>query len=351
MYQTKNLGLNITEIEKDSVQPFSFETDLGANFKAIDEKTLSHRNITNCLLEVPQNIKLELSDGTLTLKEGSKVYIPNGFEADGTTKKFDEFIVNNDILLSDTSGIANGKQGLFYIDTESAIHYYDLSIVFSGSTAPSTSAVWYDTANNKIIESRDDGVTWEKQGCLPLCIFTSNGTNIASIDQVFNYFGYMGSTVFILPGVKGLVSNGRNEDYTSKNTVFEVSRVLQATNLGEGSIYCPVFVNIDNTVARAYVYFEQETTPDITTTAIAVWFNPSENKHYWAWKNKSINEWTEYKAFNIGKITINSLNVITSVYPKTPFRAVDYNDYQSKITELETKIATLEAAVEALQGS
>ena len=34
--------------------------------------------ISNCLLEVPQNIKLELNNGTLTLKAGSKVIVPNG---------------------------------------------------------------------------------------------------------------------------------------------------------------------------------------------------------------------------------------------------------------------------------
>lgn len=40
--------------------------------------------ITNCITEIPQDIKLELKDGTLTLKAGSKVYIPNGFEANST---------------------------------------------------------------------------------------------------------------------------------------------------------------------------------------------------------------------------------------------------------------------------
>ncbi len=68
MYQTKNMGLNITEMPKDTLNAFSFHTDLGYNFEAIDNLALSHRNITNCLLEVPQDIKLELVDGVLTLK-------------------------------------------------------------------------------------------------------------------------------------------------------------------------------------------------------------------------------------------------------------------------------------------
>lgn len=41
--------------------------------------------ITNCITEIPQDIKLELNNGTLTLKAGSKVYVPNGFETSTKT--------------------------------------------------------------------------------------------------------------------------------------------------------------------------------------------------------------------------------------------------------------------------
>ena len=51
---------------------------------------------TNRILEIPQDIKLELNNGTLTLKAGSKLYRPNGFEADGTTPKFDEVVITVD---------------------------------------------------------------------------------------------------------------------------------------------------------------------------------------------------------------------------------------------------------------
>ena len=44
---------------------------------------------TNRILEIPQNIKLELNNGSLVRKAGSKFYIPNGFETDGITPKFD----------------------------------------------------------------------------------------------------------------------------------------------------------------------------------------------------------------------------------------------------------------------
>ena len=59
---------------------------------------------TNRILEIPQDIKLELNNGTLTLKAGSKVYVPNGFEADGTTPKFDVVNVQSDISLQSYNG-------------------------------------------------------------------------------------------------------------------------------------------------------------------------------------------------------------------------------------------------------
>ena len=36
-----------------------------------------YTHITNCITKIPQDIKLELVDGTLTLKAGSKIYDGN----------------------------------------------------------------------------------------------------------------------------------------------------------------------------------------------------------------------------------------------------------------------------------
>ena len=50
-----------------------------------DNKYLGTYNITNCVIEEPQRIKLDLTDGNLTLKKGSELFIPNGFEEYGVT--------------------------------------------------------------------------------------------------------------------------------------------------------------------------------------------------------------------------------------------------------------------------
>ena len=327
MYQTKNLGLNITEIDKDKLQPFSFKLDLGDNFEAIDAKTLSHRNITNCLLEIPQDIKLELIDGTLTLKEGSKVYVPNGFEADGVTKKFDVVEIESDITKIST---VNATTFLCFDITLNTLRNRKVAESYSGNTKPTstTYAYWYDTTNNRIGVSEDGGVTWTYGCSLPLAILTESITQITSIDQVFNGFGYIGSTVFALPGVKGLCTNGRNTDLTLKHTNLTVSKVILGDWGAEGSngsAYC--IIKSNNTLGKSTAGFEL-----------------SKNGNLF---DKSVGN--AIQGFVFAKIESTN-GTIKNLNPYYPFRAVDYNDYQTKITELETKIATLEAAVQALQG-
>ena len=72
--------------------------DLDNLTEAGEKHFVNKSQITNCLLEVPQRIKLELNDGVLTLKAGSEVIVPNGFEADGTTPKFDYVDIESDVI-------------------------------------------------------------------------------------------------------------------------------------------------------------------------------------------------------------------------------------------------------------
>ena len=66
------------------------QSDNSGKFLTTDGNTTSwnnavdYSNVTNCITKIPQDIKLELNNGTLTLKAGSKVYVPNGFEQDQT---------------------------------------------------------------------------------------------------------------------------------------------------------------------------------------------------------------------------------------------------------------------------
>lgn len=176
-------------------------------------------NVSNCITNIPQDIKLEFNNNTLTLKAGSKVYVPNG------VNNFDVINIESDIsrdfygsstvqvyLITDTLGLAGASN------------------VVSGTTVPSSgSGLFYNLTTN-IIKTYTNGTEGTQVYSFPLCVITMESNQITSIDQVFNGFGYIGSTVFALPGVKGLIPNGRNADGTLKNTAVTISSVQTVTN-------------------------------------------------------------------------------------------------------------------------
>lgn len=287
---------------------------------------------SNCLTYIPEDIKLELNNGTLTLKAGSKVYVPNGFTGESTettitetyecftssfsgvvyyyylkkpykvgdfaymegdgkqtssvddlvvseyyyiqsintdgsltmnisgadfattitrypagdltttitevipsgTPIFDEVVISKDYTFSTAW---NDKRMLFIrhnSDTDKYIDGYPVGQCHSGSTAPTGSQwmFWYDTSSNILKRTSDSGTTWDNYYSFPICIYNSDNGGITSIDQVFNGFGYIGSTVYALPGVKALIPDGLNQNGTYKSIEVTTSKVQIQTQAG-----------------------------------------------------------------------------------------------------------------------
>ena len=253
--------------------------------------------VSNCITEIPQDIKLELNNGTLTLKAGSKVYVPNGFESDGTTNKFDVKIIGQDLTVT----FDNTRQkGVIISPNNTMVHGNLADHFISSSTAPSISwGYWYDLTNNQI-KWTNDGTTWISGYSLPICIATGTKGSVTSIDQVFNGFGYIGSTVFALPGVKGLIPNGRNADGSLKSIEFTVNNVLTITQTSDRNYY----ITLNSNSIAAPTYSE---------------FGFDEENNYITFNNTKIN------LCNAGNITYSN-GKITSFTPKTVFHALDYND-------------------------
>ena len=219
-------GGTIPEVNNDTNQQVL--SNNGTDLLWRDEQ-VGYKQISNCITEIPQDIKLELnSDYSITLKAGSKLYIPNGFETDGTTKKFNTKIIESDINFN-ALNYATDQHIMCLLPTNLIQALILKTQQFSGDTAPTvtnTYAYWYDTANNIIKYTTDNGSTWINGCSLPFDLVSiTKDTGITSIDQVFNGFGFIGSTLFILPGVEGLAPNGRNEDGTLNNTIIKSSAI------------------------------------------------------------------------------------------------------------------------------
>lgn len=257
-----------------------------------------NNKITNCITEIPQDIKLELSSGTLTHAVGSKFYTPDGTAHTVST--------SSSVPIASSDGqhfvYCAGSSGVLQAISATSL----VSRAASGSSLPADGtdySVFLNTSDSKIY--RYTGGAWsEWVVSFPLGIVTVSGGVITSIDQVFNGFGYIGSTVFALPGVKGLAPNGRNADGTLKNTEFTVSSVLTTTD--------------SSSVTSGLEYYLGSTS--INRAPFGTYFYDAESNNIF--DNSGIRQ-------NIILIAPSAYRIsgtVASFNPKQVFHALDYND-------------------------
>lgn len=213
---------NIAAIQ-DAPNQAQAAADSAALAKQYADDKINQNHISNCITEIPQDIKLELNNGKLTLKAGSKVYVPNG---SGT---FNAVTIAQDISRSAFGTDTGNNRYIFPVYSNGVItgmSWGSLTNVSSGITPP-TSGTFYNTSTN-YINNYSGGSVVDQRG-FPIGMITLSSGTPTSIDQVFNGFGFIGSTIFALPGVKGLIPNGRNDDGTLKNIEVSVPSVKLLT--------------------------------------------------------------------------------------------------------------------------
>ena len=263
---------------------------------------LDYTNITNCITKIPQDIKLELENGTLTLKAGSKVYVPNG------VGKFDVVTIASDIKYTYTFVPSSDTFMMLFINQSGTAFVNSRleSSCFSGKTQPKGRYInWYNTEENRMYSIAENSTINDSGFSFPIARIIQGSDGVTkSIDQVFNGFGYIGSTVFALPGVEGLIPNGRNED---------------------GSLN-----NIKLTTTSVFTYTPTTGTYDVLLTLASDSFSWDSSDRYDAENNYNIND-----AGIISQLILGYANVvsgkITSFSPKTSFHAVDYYDYAREV--------------------
>lgn len=284
---------------------------------------INQTHITNCITEISQDIKLELNNGTLTLKAGSTYYKCDGSFTKVTTSQ--DYSKTN---------VSNGYRLVFFTGNG-----FDIPLIQdcnSGTSEPTTGKKWFNTSNY-ILYSGGSG-NWQQKTnySLPLAIITVSDGTITSIDQVFNGFGYIGSTVFALPGVKGLIPNGRNNDGTLKNIEFTTKKVLTLTGSGSNKgvgIYLKS--NELQFYGRSYKTFKSLS--DVPTNFSGIGFIIDDNLLYTFDSGVSKN----HQAYCVGGVYDWTDNKISSFIPKTVFHASDFND-----VALKQDLATIPHIVE-----
>lgn len=293
-------------------------SNLSTTGQSILDSKLDKTQITNCILEIPQNIKLEFVDGVLTLKSGSVVVVPNG--KSGSTLLFTQRTIPNDIsasVLSNGSGLTQ-----IMVNINNTFAPNSVNMVSSGDTAPSSGQIWYDTTNNLIKSSSDNGSSWNTTVgvSLPIGLITRDTGTITSLNQIFNGFGTIGSTFFSLPNVKGLIPNGRNTDGTLNNIEYNPTTVQIFTEPATFSYKDKMlFLGYNGRiVATAVYYFEgleadKPTSFSLNPAGRVVYYSKDTNKLYTTLSN-NVN-WISISGVYSGRSTWNHLSKQYSFIP------------------------------------
>lgn len=275
----KNISLTPANINLSNL------TDDGANI------TNWSANVSNCLVYVPQNIKLTLSSGTFTLASGSVLY-----KADGTAST-----TTTDQTLTPSLGTFTGKMLIFATTAGVMQNPVDVSKITSGTTepvSPNNLDVFFNTSTKTIrLYNNGNWIDWPV--CCPIAEISVSSGTITSF-QVFNGFGYMGSTLFMLPGLSGLRPNGRKADGSLNNIKLTVNNIRFST-LSQTYNNASIVVATSGNGAGNYTYDEV-------------------NNHVLA-SNGDI----QLDRFMAGWISTTS-GTITSLRLKSVFHAVDYNN-------------------------
>lgn len=207
-------GGTIPEVNTDTNQQVL--SNDGTNLSWRNEQ-VGYNQITNCITEIPQDIKLEINNGTITLKAGSKVYNGNGV-LKTTTTDISRANANYDgqVLIALSKDFDVLLTGFVPGETVSEL-----------PTSTASFKIYYNTTDKKCYLDTTDG--WQECS-LPIALGTSTVSSWVSIDQVFNGFGFVGSTIFALPGIKGLSPNG-NDSLTGikKNNIISIENILTYT--------------------------------------------------------------------------------------------------------------------------
>lgn len=292
---------------------------------------------------IPHDIDFEIVNGTTpTLYAGSEVWVPYGKAApalnigdslnsgiitaiswDGA-KLFYKVKYDTDLSIDITSDPANAE----FVTSISPSHsFWWFNQHYSQDTAPSNFgqyALWWDSSTNIVKITIDSGSTWQNYGSLPVGVFTMAGTGATKkVKHVFNGFGYIGTTVFAVPGVKGLMADGLNEDGSYKSIERTFDRFVMRTMAFDRTAFYGVVLDGEYTI-QGDNYMEAAELP-AAPDGYAFCYRTSDNTLWWTLNN---NTWVQYHGLPIGFWTTSTGGISNFNPAKNFIKLYQYNSYE-----------------------
>ena len=294
-----------------------------------DKNLVNTGMITNCLLEVPQRIKLELNNGVLTLKAGSVVIEPMG------NGIFEHKIITQDIT---TTWTYNGEGAVFLNYNASYLFIIPITQISSGTTPPTTVEGeywgWFDTTNQILKITGDGGKTWTKNLTLSLGVITSTTNGISSVNQVFNGMGYIGSTDWVDKGIIGLIPNGINTEGSLNNIYVKTQNIHIYTfdSAYNGKYIMSLFTDSEDNIYELYckrddcIYRQNNVPQDLNKW----WYHISENQWKYIQSNGQIDT---FRWLDVGECELLN-GFIISLKPYKTFKAMNVSSDRQWLASL-----------------
>lgn len=221
----------------------------------------------------PYGGESDVFDGEIDISQ-SYIKIDNEIAWQGGTgnRLFIETVTTTDSSIALYSTGSSSKQ--LFTDQNGSLFAIDSCRTYRNYVS-ATSSYYYNSEGNLFYKGGSTGGLTLSSISLPLAMVTYSLGNI-TIDEVYNGVGYMGSTVYILPGTKFFAADGGTSIY--QNIEFEVLKIL-VCSFFEGITDGNINTFIDSEKSMYYIgkYYNQAQTPEISTSVTNFWYNPNTN--------------------------------------------------------------------------
>jgi len=271
-------------------------------------------------------INFTLSGGVLTLKKGSKVYIPNGLD-ENNNKVFTDFTIPEDFRMGGSSQTDNNDNVIRMwrpnVNTTFSADYRFVSLGASPDLtytgAPTSSRLWWDTTNNVIKITNDMGSTWTNFACSIPMHWEKRKAGYGIYEAIpFHFVGLFGNGVFNLP-FKAYCGMGFDENMNPVNWNSVVEQINTQTAPSSWSTNvenCYVQPNASSIGLYWNALWVQEEEPTDTRT-YNHWYNPKTNLA----KYGGYGSWTQEGRNLVAVVSWN--NTTKQFYNFRPFAYLD----------------------------
>ena len=311
---------------------------------------LKQTQISNCVLQTPDLIKYGLENNSFILKAGSVVLVPYGTSApeyevgddlnggkivdiswDGS-KLF--YYVQYDVDKIIKSTVSTESQFL-YIDENGIMNYFNEIFTHSGKSAPTSiqnnCCIYYDTANNIVKVTTNNGTSWTQNNSLPICLLKAvKDVGYTAVLNAFNTGGYIYKTIWVNKNVKGLIPNGLNADGSLCSIEYktEYTAISEFTGVYQDEFNAYITDEISDYISQYSdrVTFYVSNLTDLPAPNVDKYYRIyviNENKWFISTNG---NPYQSVQGFNIIWYKTNAIGKITDFKTLMPYRAMNLLD-------------------------